>query len=223
MEVRKVSKSDVLSMKRIPLPERYEKNPWLILKKVGDGRLAPKNFNIRVFKNKQGSYTVTTTDWNLTKVLMQGGRPKDKSRVITVDDSNYGSYLGGLVIGIFDSYTQKVTSTILPTKIFKGDYQEDVKIAVNELLSGVGAHKENVTVKMCPSNVFDKALKDLRNQGFQVRIEKVTGALQKGLERRTREYLYELGYKGKIESKEMLAWIEKNDRWDIVKWTHTKH
>ena len=60
-------------LRKINLPSKPENNLYLVLHLHGDGAVAPKNFNIKVYKSGKGVLKLVTTSKNTLEEILEFG------------------------------------------------------------------------------------------------------------------------------------------------------
>ena len=119
--------------------------------------------------------------------------------MIMVDDSGWGSLLGGVAIGLYDTDKRKFKYKIVPVSYFKaakwrsGLYRHQVVKVFNDMWKSMG---EVRNLQICRGTVLDGIIDYLNNKGMNpkcfTRIE-IGNPLQSLLEEKFAESLEKIG------------------------------
>ncbi len=175
------------------LTEVREKNPYLLY----HGMFG--NFGVRVYRKESGERTLTTNDeWTLEQLLARRPLEFPDRKVIWIDDSGWGSPVGGVLIGAYDEALAKFVFSEVPVEHFRGEkmksheYLRAVADAALSLVKRLGASKNGHVIKICSGYVNSAAAAALRKKGFLVTMhEEVGDPLQSILEGAHKKYLKE--------------------------------
>ncbi len=83
----RIEKEYYRRLEAINLPTKDEPNQYLLLHKYGDGNIAPRNFNFKVYKKKNGDLTLVTTNKKTLDDLIEKGFSSFEDGFRTVDRS----------------------------------------------------------------------------------------------------------------------------------------
>jgi len=174
---------------------RKENNKYLVLSYKGAGTLITPKWNIKIYTTGNG----VCTDVSIIKDFV-GGRlkPPDPSlKLISIDDSGWGSPLGGVMVGASDG--KKVVTDIIDVDYFKpGPFErKDYLSAYANKGWALIQKKFQVAskthrIEIC-TGFINVRLRDLLcEKGFDVRQVEIKGLLQDELENIFREYIKEI-------------------------------
>jgi hypothetical protein len=212
-----LTKPEVDALGKLGLPEVKESNKWLVLHVKGDGIRAPRNWNAKVYMNKEGDLKVVTTDeLVLSKLLGKSPlsasplftSPEGITRVISIDDSGWGFPLGGTLVGVHDT----IDNSFHYGEVAVGHYQSPLFeekaylwASANAVVKILGRlNKGNADVfdfrtigkdvlfRVCSGYVNTGIVKELRERGFNVETCTIGEPLQSALEKEHREYIKRL-------------------------------
>jgi len=141
--------------------------------------------------------------------------------MIYVDDSGWGSLLGGVMIGVYDSGSKKFQSRLIPIRYFQGKsfkngkYRNKALDLFMEMLNASGSDTEYFYI--CRGTVLDYIYEMLiANYDYKKigRIE-IGDPLQKMLESKFASYLNKLGVPRKSDGAHCLSFD------DQLKWVYS--
>lgn len=187
-----VTEKEIELLKSSPLlVQRSEPNTYLLYKFVGNGRDLPETFNIKIYTGKKGTSVVTNDEATYRKILEGTMTAPDASKqVVYIDDSAYGSPVGGVFCGV--AYNDYVMYGEVPVEYFQGDRYEWKEyleiyalIGVDLLFKMMRKHqlsKDNTRIVICTGHVNTTLKEMLRKHGYDVSIGEIKGKLQDELE-----------------------------------------
>ena len=210
MESRIIDNSMLEKIKALGLPERKENNQYIMLHVYGDNARAPETFNAKVYTGKHGLKLVTNDYVTLINLINGKINNKLYSRTIFIDDSGVGFPLQGILIGAYDTKTNKIEIGEVSVKFFqtpKFENQEYLDEAVNvalKLIEKFNASSKDTLIKICTGFVNIKIKKKLRELGYDVEVAKIGEPLQSELENKHKEYIQRTtGYSSYYDPKEL--------------------
>jgi hypothetical protein len=180
-----------LSTKGILLP-RTENNKYLKVSYKGAGGLVPTSWNVKIYT----SGAVVTPDEHLLMSLADGTfkKPDTRLKVLQLDDTGWGFPLCGVMVGVSDG--QNMMTAVVDVRWFKkgvfdtGKYlYEYSRVAREVMKDDFSASPEVHRVEICTGYVNSVLKEDLRKEGYDVRVAKITGFLQDKLESSYKEYV----------------------------------
>lgn len=155
--------------------------------------------------------------------------------MIWIDDSGWGSLIGGVMIGVYDTDSKKFQSRLIPVKYFQsklfksGKYRYHAMSAVGSMLSKC---TDSEYFYVCRGTVLDGVYNMLSdNYGDKVERLEIKDPLQSMLEERFASYLHKLGVPRNssgahcLSFDDQLKWIREDiERVKYVKtgWTSWK-
>ena len=231
----KIDSELIEKIKRLGLPEKKEKNPFLLLHVCGDGVRASKKFNVKVFKNKNGKLSLVTNDEETLKRMLRNEHPAKRERTIFIDDSGVGFPLGGALVGVYDTKTGRILTDEVGVEFFQGErfqrktYCDEYAKKAYRLVKKLGADPKDTKIEICTGYINTKARELLRRKGFQVEVGEIGEPLQTELERIHGDYIKSLGYDRYFDPKIMsdreiskrftavVDWIKDNDKMYLAK------
>ncbi len=206
----KTDEETLEKVKNLKLPERHERNENLVYSCHGDGVRADSKFNIKIYRGKKGM-TLVTNDEHTLKCLINGEqtKPENVERVISIDDSGVGFLLGGVLCGVHDSMTDRITTAVIGVRHFQGESRKKqqyldayAKEAV-KIVRDLNPDKKTTLIRICTGHVNTKAKDALRKLGYCVEVCEIKGKLQELLEDIHMKYLRNTyNFHGYIDPKE---------------------
>ncbi len=231
----KIDKELIKKIKKLGLPEKKEKNQFLLLHVHGDNVKASKKFNVKVFKNKNGELSLVTNDEETLKRMLRNERPAKKERILFIDDSGVGFPLGGALVGVYDTKTDRILTDTVGVDFFQGEsfqkktYCDEYAKKAFRLVKKFGADPRDTKIEICTGYINTQARELLRRKGFQVEVGEIGEPLQTELERIHGDYIKSLGYDRYFDPKTMsdkeiskrfnavVDWIKDNDKMYLAK------
>jgi hypothetical protein len=153
---------------------------------------------------------------------------------IVVDDAGSGDLLFGVVIGLYHTDKNQFVYGVVDVKYFQAprfrrrEYLKQTSKLVQRLLEKFNL-KDDEEVKICQGAIFDQAVKDLKKQLGDTRVQKikVTGVPQYFTELAYLDEIRNLGYEPLPEREEkraksffhMMRWLKANP--DMLKHAKT--
>ncbi len=232
-------------IRALGMPEVKENNPWLTLHIKGDDTKAPGSWNAKVYRNKAGILKVVTTDMGVLDALltntplsapMSAAMEREPERIITIDDSGWGFALLGVLIGAYDSQTGQIITEEIKVEYFQSPsfetkaYLNQAAIATMRLLERLNASPDGTLIKICTGYIHSEAVRVLIENGYTIERGVIGEPLQSKLETAHADYIKKATNAGmyydpkELEKKEIgrkfyevVAWIKKNNAWDIAK------
>lgn len=209
MESYKIDESMLEKIRALGLPEKKEANAYCMLHVYGDNIRAPETFNAKVYKGKKGLKLVTNDYETLMDLINGKQKNGNYSRTIFIDDSGAGFSLQGILIGVYDTKTNKTEIEEVSVEFFqspKFENQEYLDEAANvalKLLEKLNADPNDTLIKVCTGFVNIKIKQKLREIGYNVEIAKIGEPLQSELEKKHKEYIKRTtGYSNYYDPKE---------------------
>jgi len=228
MESYVITKDTLEKIMALKLPEKQENNQYLLLHVYGDGIRASETFNAKIYTGKKGLKLVTNDYATLIDLIEnKNSRPEKTERTIDIDDSGVGMPIGGTLVGIYDSLTNKIYYGEVDVMFYqnplfeeKGYLDEAARVAL-KILSVLNIDKKATLIRICAGHVNLKIKEKLREEGFFVEVAKIGEPLQSGLEKKHKEYIEnKFGYSGYYDPKEtdnisskfngVIAWINQD-------------
>lgn len=171
---------------------RTENNQYLKISYKGAGTLITSKWNIKIYTSGNG----VCTDVSVIKDYV-GGRlksPDSSLKLIQIDDSGWGSPIGGIVVGATDG--KRVVTDIIDVAYFKPyvfERHDYLKVYADQgwalIQKEFKASPETHRIEIC-TGYINSGLRDLlRQKGFDVRQVEIKGLLQDKLENLFREYI----------------------------------
>jgi len=231
----KIDKELIEKIKKLGLPEKKEKNQFLLLHVHGDSVRASKKFNVKVFKNKNGELSLVTNDEETLKRMLRNEQPAKKERTLFIDDSGVGFPLGGALVGVYDTRTDRILTDTVDVEFFQGEsfqkkiYCDEYATKAFRLVKKLGADSKDTKIEICTGYINTQARDLLRRKGFQVEVGEIGEPLQTELERIHGDYIKSLGYDQYFDPKTMsdkeiskrfnavVDWIKDNDKMYLAK------
>jgi len=205
---------------------RKAANSSLVAKFRGDDRTSP-NLTCNVYKSPKGHRArLYSTDIYTILEILAGRNPYlSDLPVVQLDDSGWGSPVGGTLIGAIGPggyHTRLVPIELHEEGIKTGQlYTHIVYLAEEVLKLATNGSVDQHVIEICPSHVFAKTRSCLKDQGLTFRTASIRGSLQQRLRSDFLAYLADLGVPHNIADKsfpEIQAWAMKNERTDLIKW-----
>jgi len=152
---------------------------------------------------------------------------------IVIDDAGVGDLLGGVVIGAYRLETEEFAYDMVNVKFFQRprftlkQYLTEVSRIVFDLLNQL-KRKDEETIRICRSYVFEQAYKKLKDKygADMVELSKVVGKPQEYVETAYLDEIRNLGYNpiARREARRaksffhMMNWVKKDpSRWRFAK------
>ncbi len=120
----------------------------------------------------------------------------DPSNVIEIDDSGWGSLIGGITIGFYKKDTNDMEVEYIPVKYFQGGmfkkrrYLSECYILIMETLKKWGVTPETHKLAICQGWIFDGPVEWLEDKGWSVDRVQIKGKLQVFVEKMFKRELY---------------------------------
>lgn len=139
--------------------------------------------------------------------------------MIYVDDSGWGSLIGGVAIGIYDSDMKKMLARIIPVKYFqgslfiKGIYR---KRAIVEFLRMYSEVSDSEHFYVCRGTILDGIYRMLISNNYDTERIEIGDPLQGFLEERFAKHLKRFGVPQKskgahcLSFNEQLEWVRED-------------
>jgi hypothetical protein len=155
--------------------------------------------------------------------------------MIQIDDSGWGSLLGGVMVGVYNTETQKMYAKLIPVTFFQGGKFEDKRyLEKASSIAYTGIHlltdypdSGGITVQICRGYCLAGVRQALKRDSNIMEVEevKITDPFQSLLETKFSKYLGRYGIPNKsgsgahrISFNDMLEWVrEKPERVKHVK------
>lgn len=174
---------------------RTENNRYLKISYKGTGTLITPKWNIKIYTTGSG----VCTDISIIKDFV-GGRlkPPDPSlKLIQIDDSGWGSPIGGVMIGL--CCDKRIVTDVVNVAFFrKGPFErrDYLKAYADQgwalIQKEFKASPKTHRIEIC-TGFINNSLRDLlRKEGFDVRQVEIKGLLQDKLEDLFRYYIKEI-------------------------------
>lgn len=209
MESFKIDESMLEKIRALGLPEKKEANSYCMLHVYGDNIRAPETFNVKVYKGKKGLKLVTNDYETLMDIIENKTSNKEYERIIYIDDSGTGFPLQGILIGAYDTKTNRIEIEEVSVEFFQSpkfenqDYLDGAANAGLNLIKKFNADSNNTLIKICTGFVNIKIKKKLRELGYAVEVAKIGDPLQSELEKKHKEYIKRTtGYSNYYDPKE---------------------
>ncbi|MDI6708860.1 MAG: hypothetical protein QME47_07245 [Candidatus Thermoplasmatota archaeon] len=181
------------------LIENSESNPYLVYKGVGDCIHISEKFNVKIYQGKKG-FSVVTNDQETYQRILDDTimAPVEKQHILMVDDSGFGSPVGGTLVGaVLDdnlfNYREVPVEYYQNEKYVNQDYLDCAARCgielVDSLLAKACIEKSDVKIIICTGFVNTKLKDVLRQNGYHVEVGEITGKLQNVLEEVHSNYL----------------------------------
>ncbi len=183
---------------------KSEDNQYLLAAYAGvEGNgITPKwNLKIYTYNKKKKGHSLVCVDIHILSKLLEEDYdsfiPPDL-QILRIDDAGWGFPLCGVAVGV--SNEQDVQTAIVPVKYFRDDvdshfkskrYLKEYMDLAIQLLDHFGANPGTHRIEICTGYVNQKLREELRNIGYDVRVEEIKGMLQDVLEEVFREYVNE--------------------------------
>jgi hypothetical protein len=150
-------------------------------------------------------------------------------RIISIDDSGWGFPIGGTLVGLHDSLTERIVFDDVPVKYYQFPlFEKKTYLHVAAVIALELAMKEfrlyecdisGILFKVCPGYVNTGIMTSLREAGFRVETCAIGEPLQSALEKQHREYIRGLAnadiyYDPKDLGQSNIGWAYN----DIMKW-----
>ena len=226
MKSRKIDEDMLEKIKALGLPEKQENNEYILLHVYGDKVRAPETFNAKVYSGKKGLKLVTNDYETLVDLINKKEKNNIFSRTIFIDDSGVGFPLQGILVGAYDTKTNRTEIEEVSVEFFqspKFENQEYLDEAANvalKLLEKFNVNPKDTLIKICTGFVNIKIKMKLREIGYAVEIAKIGEPLQSELEKKHKEYIKRTtGYSNYYDPKEtsnissefnnVINWINK--------------
>lgn len=143
--------------------------------------------------------------------------------MILVDDSGWGSLLGGVMIGVYDTDTRKFKSKLIPVSFFQGKkftnaLYRDKALSVFIAMNPFNSHPQSA--HCCRGTVLDRIWDYLQALGFKKKAERleIGDPLQSLLEEKFAQHLVKCGVPRKssgahcLSFNEQLEWIKEDPK-----------
>jgi len=182
--------------------EKPENNSYLLVAYAGvEGRgISPKwNVKVYAFNKKRKGHSLVSVDTYILGRLVDGDYdsfiPPDLP-VLRIDDAGWGFPLCGVMVGVSDG--QDVQTAIVPVEFFRNDVENNFRTkqylnkymdSALQLLGFFRASPDNHRIEICTGYVNQPLREELRNLGYDARVEEIRGLLQERLEDLYREYV----------------------------------
>jgi len=161
---------------------------FMILNVKGNGVEIPESFRLTIYRRNTGTITVYTNCRDELAQLYRGVNPwtmmKGSRKIrVQIDDSGWGSILGGMLFGMWIEAHNRYEVREVPVTAFKqgrGFYLQATSDAVQELLNGLDPEK--YYLELCTGWIFSKTREVLKKIRWQVIPQKIEGFLQDRLE-----------------------------------------
>jgi len=184
------------------LAEKPEHNPYLLAAYAGvEGKGITPKWNVKVYtyNKKRKGHSVTCVDPIILRQLVDGDYDSlipPKLPALWIDDAGWGFPLCGVMVGVSDG--EDVRTAIVPVEFFRtsaekgfqskqylGKYMESAL----ELLGTFRASPDSHRIEICTGYVNQSLRDELRNIGYDTRVEEIRGLLQETLEDLYRQYV----------------------------------
>ena len=161
---------------------------------------------------------------------------RKSERIITVDDSGWGYPILGVLIGAHDSQTDQIIIEEIKVQYFQSPYFEtktylnQAAIATMHLLERLKVSPHETLIKICTGYIHTETVRVLIENGYTIERGVIGEPLQSKLEAAHTEYVKEATSAGmyydpkELDKKEIgkkfhevIAWIKKNNAWNITK------
>ncbi|MBD3229979.1 MAG: hypothetical protein GF329_17485 [Candidatus Lokiarchaeota archaeon] len=122
----------------------------------------------------------------------------DGKKAVEIDDAGIGCPIGGIAICIYSRYDDLAALKLVSLKYFRKplfktkQYQKEVSKRITWAFKQLKINKQNF-IRICPGDIFDVAIDDLWNRGFNIITTKADGMAHVLAETRFIEYLRDLG------------------------------
>ena len=182
--------------------EKPENNSYLLAAYAGvEGKGVSPKWNVKVyaFNRKRKGHSLVCVDTYILGRLLEGDYdsfiPPDLP-VLRIDDAGWGYPLCGVMIGVSDG--QDVQTAIVPVEFFRNDGENNFRTkrylgrymdSALQLLGSYRASPDKHRIEICTGYVNQPLREELRNLGYDVRVEEIRGLLQERLEDLYREYV----------------------------------
>ena len=150
-----------------------------------------ENLVIKFWTNKSNRFTVWTNSPITINNLILNKQNNKFRNYIEIDEAGWGSQVGSVAIGFYNTIDNSLESEFLDIKYFQSPLFEDKKylkettrIILNYLdKKKINKIKDEVQVKICTGYIFNDATKQLYKQGYNIKQSKITGKLQNYIEK----------------------------------------
>lgn len=145
--------------------------------------------------------------------------------MIQIDDAGSGSLVGGTMIGILRAETLEYYHEIIPVKYFKSPYfnqklYENYTVKIIERAISQLKIDKNEEIQICRGYLFNKARKELSENGYKILSTKISDPLQNIIEDSFKDYVIGLGIpkdylnytKYPFHFHKMLRWVLANPK-----------
>ncbi len=170
-------------------------------------------------------------------IFQKNKNPEKKyERIISIDDSGWGSPLLGVLIGAHDTLTDQIVTGEIPVNYFqspqfkKKGYLDQAALVTLRLLDRLNASPEGTLIRICTGCIHTKTVQTLRDKGYHVETTAIGEPLQSNLEKIHAEYVRkgtgaDIYYDPKeTERKDLgkkfygnIEWIKENNAWHLAK------
>ena len=182
--------------------EKPENNSYLLAAYAGlEGKgISPKwNVKVYAFSKKRKGHSLVCVDAYILGRLVEGDYdsfiPPDLP-VLQIDDAGWGFPLCGVMVGVSDG--QAVQTATVPVEFFRNDAEDYFRTKrylskymdlALQLLGFYRASPDRYRIEICTGYVNQPLREELRNLGYDARVEEIRGLLQEKLEDLYREYV----------------------------------
>lgn len=182
--------------------EKPESNPYLLAAYSGvEGKGIPSKWNVKIYayNRKRKGHSLVCVDMFILRLLVDGDydsfTPPDLP-VLRIDDAGWGFPLGGVMVGVSDG--KDVKTAIVPVEFFRNDVENNFRTkrylskymnSALELLSSYRASPDTHRIEICTGYLNQPLREELRNLGYDARVEEIRGLLQDRLEDLYRDYI----------------------------------
>lgn len=143
--------------------------------------------------------------------------------MIQIDDSGWGSLLGGVMIGMYNTETKKFIAKLIPIKYFQGELFKKQKYkdeAIKIFLTSYVKLGDVDDIQICRGYVLDGLYKFLTGPGWTLKISRkeIVDPLQSLLEAKFAKHLIKCGVpKGSggahcLSFDDQLNWIKEDPK-----------